>query len=313
MATSNNGTITHLFKCHSFYFPLAHPTCPAPPTLAGQHPTLPSPETLALTSHGMDMPLHHRHLTHQQQNNRPPCPGACPCLPDAPQANPSHQGPLPCPQSPVNCRPTPCRTRCMRTFPRPPPPDQRAPEPAPTTKARATLPSTPQTPRPCLPRPARGRPCAPPTTRATRATTGPPHHPLTPLPPRRYKKPPLAAAPHHTTPPPLPHLTRSRRRAAGARNRAARPPRCDAAVVRLRRRHRHPGVAPTTLPHPQAAPEPLAAGRCLPWPSLPLPVTCPVGLEKKVVGRRSVDQRPRLIPACFESLRKLLSPGQFYV
>ena len=84
----------------------------------------------------------------------------------------------------------------------------------------------PEPPRPAHTRPARPRPPAhahvvplprrnraraslalhvadharPHAARAARTTTGPPHHPLTPLPPCGYKNHPLAAAQQHTTP-----------------------------------------------------------------------------------------------------------------
>ena len=110
---------------------------------SGQSPSNPIPYTLALTSHGMDMALHHRHLTNQQQNNRPPCPGACPCSLDAPHADPSHQGPLPWPQSPVPCRPAPRRTPCGRARTGATPAGTHPTSTRPTTSTRATLPSTP--------------------------------------------------------------------------------------------------------------------------------------------------------------------------
>ena len=71
-------------------------------------------------------------------NPAPPCPGACPCLPEPSHVDPSHQGPLPCPHSPELCRPAPCRTPCGCTRTATTPADQRPPRPSPTTTTCAT-------------------------------------------------------------------------------------------------------------------------------------------------------------------------------
>ena len=128
-----------------------------------------------------------------------------------------------------------------------------------------------------------------------------------------HKRPSLASTLHHTTTTTPPFHPGCSRGAAGAPLQAARPPHRDATVVRPRRRHRRPAAALDRRCRPQAAPEHLAAGRYLPWPSLPLPVLCPVGLRKMAVGRWIADQRSRLLPAQFDFSEKLLSPGQFYV
>ena len=72
-----------------------------------------------------------------------------------------------------------------------------------------------------------------------------------------------------------------------------------AAVVPLRRRRRRQAAAQDRRRRPQAAPQTLVAGRCLPRP-LPLsPCSLPVGMGKMAVGRRSRDQRPWCVPALF--------------
>ena len=228
------------------------------------------------------------------QGHEPARPGGSPCPPEAPQLEPLTPGPLPCPHSPLHHSPTLCRTRRVRAIPRPSPPDQHAPGPSDRPSMRHSTPCTPPT-RPLASSPPHV--AAPARTRAARSWPDPPHHSLIPLPPRSYKS---RLRPTSSTTPP-PHLSPSPRsqpkETPGAPFRAARPPSHAAATDRLRRRHRHLGASPSTLPQPQAAPESLAAGRCLPWPSLPLPVPCPVGLEKTAVSRRSVDQRPQLFPA----------------
>ena len=176
-----------------------------------------------------------------------------------------------------------------------------------TPRHAHTIPCTPDT-APCHRSPRttspRTHPCRPRHSRTTRA----PHCPE-PLP--AIKSPPLGSTQHHTTsttPSPSPRSPGAAEEELGAPLRAARPPRHAAAAAHRRRRHRRPAAAPTTLRHHRAAPEPLAAGRCLPGRSLSLPVLCPVGLRKMAVGRRSRDQRPWLVPARFDFLLKLLSP-----
>ena len=142
-------------------------------------------------------------------------------------------------------------------------------------------------------------------TRATRGMVwppGPPSPSSCPLVAPASKRATPGLQTRHSLTKPAPRHSpspRSRRRAAGAQLRAARPPRHAAAEDHPRRRLRCPEAAQTLLRRPPPSPPTLPAGRCLPDRSLSLPVLCPVGLRKTAVSRRSVDQRPRFVPACF--------------
>ena len=146
------------------------PYCPAPslnpPARPGQSPSNPMPYTLALTSHGMDMPLHHGHLTNQQQNGKTPRPGAAPCSLDVPQLELLAPGPSPCPHSTESCRPPFCRTACVRALctatparparVRPGPDHQHTPTPPHYPVGTAPVP-----PSPCTSQTKHASPCRP--------------------------------------------------------------------------------------------------------------------------------------------------------
>ena len=139
-------------------------------------------------------------VPNRHQNPEPACPGACHGPPEAPQLEPLTPGPSPCPHSPLHRSPTPCRAPCVHTIPRPPRPDQHAPDQAATTTARATLPLTLWRHARASPTLAVADPAPPARSRVRRAVAGPPHHPLASVPLHGYKSRPRPRA--STTPPP---------------------------------------------------------------------------------------------------------------
>ena len=193
----------------------------------------------SLHQHVLELPLatlRHPKSTPLLQAPHPARNRRCP----AGQPHVKHLACTPCPGPPWPTSTRPRRARPPARAHATPLPPRHGPLPFP---ARTSPPQLVPVPHAAWPRLSR----APPRTRAPPPIKG---HPW---------PPPL------TTPPPqLPLPPRCSRGAAGARPRAARPPGRDAAAVRLRRRHRHLGAAPTTLPRPQATPESLVAGRCLP-------------------------------------------------
>ena len=159
------------------------------------------------------------------KTQRPARPGAFPCPPETPHGNPLHQAPSPCPLLPVNCRPTPGRTRCVRARTATTPADQHPTDPAPTAPARATPPLTPLARARVLPSP---HDAAPACIRAARAHAAPPPCPHSSRPLQPIRRPPLATTPHHTATAPLSlHLE-----AAGQQRRSrSSPPSCAAAAA----------------------------------------------------------------------------------
>ena len=160
-------------------------------------------------------------------------------------------------------------------------------------------PTTPQAPPPCLPRPARRRPSSPARRPCHPRLVHAGHCPELPRAIKPPPRPPLSTHHHHFSPLP----PRRNQRSSRSSTRAAQPPRRDAAVVRLRRRHHHPGVAQATLPRPQAAPEPLAASRCLPWPSLSLLALSPSGCGRWPWAVDLQINGPGSFPLRFENWR----------
>ena len=143
-------------------------------------------------------------VPNQQQSSTPPCPGVAPCHHDAPHANPSHQGPLPCPQTPELCRLATGRAPGGHAHTEATPPDQEPPETRPTAPGTSKPPHYPSDTPPCFLPAARRRPVC---SRAARSMPRPP-----PCPPSSPTAPAyLSSTPgsplHHTTTPHSPSLT----------------------------------------------------------------------------------------------------------
>ena len=142
-------------------------------------------------------------VPNQQQSSTPPCPGAAPCHPDAPHANPSHQGPLPCPQTPELCRLATGRAPGGHAHTEATPPDQEPPETRPTAPGTPKPPHYPSDTPPCFLPAARRRPVC---SRAARTMPRPPVPPHCPSSPRAIKAPPrplpcTTPSPHPTPSP----------------------------------------------------------------------------------------------------------------
>ena len=252
----------------------------------------------------MDMPPSCSLVPNQQQSSTPPCPGAAPCHPDAPHANPSHQGPLPCPQTPELCRPATGRAPGGHAHTEATPPDQEPPDRP--RHAHATL-SPPDTlPGPCRRRPARTPP--PRTHPCCRGIAWPPVPPCLSRAAPAYKTPPLASTRHHTTSTtPSLHLEATEEQPELNSEPHGRH------VVPPQRTISGDASGALTLPRPPAAdpsprrrPSPPAGSLPGHSPSsLPLSVLRSVGRKRTAVRRRSVDQRPQLFPACFETSEEI--------
>ena len=188
------------------------------------------------------------------------------------------------------------------------PHDQPAPETEPTISGHATTPPTRWHPRPCLPCPPShwtGPTARPRVRRDTAMATA------TPCSPHCLSTAIKAAlgreqAPHHHRTPPL-HLEATEEQ-----------PELNSEphghqVVPPRRSISGDASGAMTLPrpaavdhHPRRSPSPPAGSLPGHSPSsLSLSVLRSVGRKRTAVRRRSVDQRPQLFPACFETSEEI--------